>query len=55
MRCCAGSRSKSDEIIEISTGGGAFTSGSSLRDVALGSIAIAEYVHRAPERTLHEE
>jgi fructose-bisphosphate aldolase class II len=42
--------SKSDGIIQISTGGGAFASGSSLKDMALGAIAIAEHVHRAAER-----
>ena len=39
--------SKSDGIIQISTGGAAFASGSSLKDMALGAIAIAEHVHRA--------
>ena len=42
--------SKSDGIIQVSTGGGAFASGSSLKDMALGAIAIAEHVHRAAER-----
>ena len=42
--------SKSDGIIQISTGGGAFASGSALKDMALGAIAIAEHVHRAAER-----
>ena len=42
--------SKSDGIIQVSTGGGAFASGSSLRDMALGAISIAEHVHRAAER-----
>src|SRR6201987_841340 len=42
--------SKSDGIIQISTGGGAFASGSSLKDMALGAIGIAEHVHRAAER-----
>ena len=42
--------SKSDGIIQISTGGGAFASGSSLKGMALGAIAIAEHVHRAAER-----
>src|ERR1700761_5099348 len=44
------SESKSDGIIQVSTGGGAFASGSSLKDMALGAIAIAEHVHRAAER-----
>ncbi len=42
--------SKSDGIIQVSTGGGAFASGSSLKDMALGAISIAEHVHRAAER-----
>ncbi|MBV9272604.1 MAG: class II fructose-bisphosphate aldolase [Verrucomicrobia bacterium] len=39
--------SKSDGIIQVSTGGAAFASGSALKDMALGAIAIAEHVHRA--------
>ena len=42
--------SKSDGIIQVSSGGGAFASGLSLKDMALGAIAIAEHVHRAAER-----
>src|SRR6476661_2182533 len=42
--------SKADGIIQISTGGGAFASGSSLKDMAIGAIAIAEHVHRVAER-----
>jgi fructose-bisphosphate aldolase class II len=42
--------SRADGIIQISTGGGAFASGSSLKDMALGAISIAEHVHRAAER-----
>ena len=42
--------SKSDGIIQVSTGGGAFASGSMLKDMALGAIAIAEYVHRVADR-----
>jgi fructose-bisphosphate aldolase, class II len=42
--------SKADGIIQISTGGGAFSSGLSLKDMALGAIAIAEHVHRVAER-----
>src|SRR5215475_16221412 len=38
--------SKADGIIQISTGGGAFASGKSLKDSALGAISIAEHVHR---------
>src|SRR5215831_7313772 len=42
--------SKSDGIIQISTGGGAFASGTSLKDSALGAISMAEHVHRMAER-----
>ena len=42
--------SKSDGIIQVSTGGGAFASGSTVKDMALGAISIAEHVHRAAER-----
>ncbi len=42
--------SKSDGIIQISTGGAAFASGSSVKDMALGAISIAEHVHRLAAR-----
>ena len=42
--------SKADGIIQISTGGGAFASGTSLKDLALGAISIAEHVHRVADR-----
>src|SRR6187200_266468 len=42
--------SKSDGIVQVSTGGGAFASGSAVKDMALGAISIAEHVHRAAER-----
>jgi fructose-bisphosphate aldolase class II len=42
--------SKADGIIQVSTGGGGFASGSSLKDSALGAISIAEHVHRVAER-----
>ncbi len=42
--------SKSDGIIQVSTGGGAFASGSTVKDMALGAISIAEHVHRAAKR-----
>jgi fructose-bisphosphate aldolase class II len=42
--------SRSDGIIQVSTGGGAFASGSSVKDMALGAISIAEHVHRAAAR-----
>ena len=44
------SASKSDGIIQVSTGGGAFASGSSVKDMALGAMSIAEHVHRVAER-----
>ncbi|MFO7709886.1 MAG: class II fructose-bisphosphate aldolase [Desulfobacterales bacterium] len=42
--------SRSDGIIQVSTGGGAFASGSAMKDMALGAVAIAEYVHRVAAR-----
>jgi fructose-bisphosphate aldolase class II len=42
--------SKSDGIIQVSTGGGAFASGSVVKDMALGAVSIAEHVHRAAGR-----
>ena len=42
--------SKSDGIVQVSTGGGAFASGSSVKDIALGAISIAEHVHRVAGR-----
>ena len=41
---------KSDGIIQVSTGGGAFASGTSVKDMALGAIVLAEAVHRLAER-----
>jgi fructose-bisphosphate aldolase class II len=41
---------KSDGIIQVSTGGGTFASGSAVKDMALGAISIAEHVHRVAER-----
>ena len=41
---------KSDGIIQVSTGGGAFASGTVVKDMALGAISIAEHIHRAAER-----
>src|SRR5580765_6592201 len=40
----------SDGIIQVSTGGGAFASGSALKDLALGAASIAEHVHRVADR-----
>ena len=42
--------SKSDGIIQVSTGGGQFASGTSLKDMALGAIVLAEATHRLAER-----
>lgn len=42
--------SKSDGIIQVSTGGASFASGSGVKDMALGAMSIAEHVHRVAER-----
>ena len=42
--------SRSDGIIQVSTGGAAFASGTAVKDMALGAISIAEHIHRAAER-----
>jgi fructose-bisphosphate aldolase class II len=42
--------SGSDGIVQISTGGAAFASGTAVKDMVLGAISIAEHVHRAAER-----
>jgi len=41
---------KSDGIIQVSTGGAAFASGTTVKDMALGAISIAEHVHRVAAR-----
>ena len=41
---------ESDGIVQISTGGGEFASGQSVKDMALGAQALAEYAHRVAER-----
>ncbi len=41
---------KSDGIIQVSTGGGEFASGTSVKDMALGAIVLAEAAHRLAER-----
>jgi fructose-bisphosphate aldolase class II len=41
---------RSDGIIQVSTGGGAFASGTALKDSAVGAISIAEHVHRVAAR-----
>ena len=41
---------KSDGIIQVSTGGAEYASGTKLKDMPTGAIAIAEYVHRLAEQ-----
>jgi len=41
---------KSDGIIQVSTGGGEFASGQMLKDASLGAISIANHVHLVAER-----
>jgi fructose-bisphosphate aldolase class II len=41
---------RSDGIIQVSTGGGSFASGIDVKDMALGAMSIAEHVHRAAGR-----
>lgn len=41
---------KSDGIIQVSTGGGQFASGSNIKDMALGAISLAQHVHLVAER-----
>ena len=38
-----------DGIIQVSTGGAAFASGTSLKDMVLGATSIAEHVHRVAQ------
>ncbi len=42
--------SKSDGIIQVSTGGGEFASGTAVKDMALGAIVLAEAAHTLAER-----
>jgi fructose-bisphosphate aldolase class II len=42
--------SRSDGIIQVSTGGGAFASGLSVKNMAIGAISIAEHVHRVADQ-----
>src|SRR5262245_2898755 len=42
--------SKSDGIIQVSTGGAAFMSGSLVKSMPMGAITIAEHVHRVADR-----
>lgn len=39
----------SDGIIQMTTGGAAFASGSAVKDMVVGAISIAEHVHRVAE------
>lgn len=41
---------KSDGIIQVSTGGGEFASGPSVKDMVLGAICLAEYVYRVADQ-----
>lgn len=41
---------KSDGIIQVSTGGGQFASGTSVKDMVLGAVVLAEATHRLAER-----
>jgi fructose-bisphosphate aldolase class II len=40
----------SDGIVQLSTGGAEFASGSSVKDMVLGSVAMAEFAHVVAER-----
>jgi fructose-bisphosphate aldolase class II len=42
--------SRSDGIIQVSTGGAAFASGTAVKDMVVGAISIAEHVHRVADR-----
>jgi fructose-bisphosphate aldolase, class II len=42
--------SRCDGIVQVSTGGAAFASGGSVKDMVLGAISIAEHVHRVAAR-----
>ena len=44
------SEAKSDGIIQISLGGGAFASGLGVKDAAYGAIVLAEAIHRLAEK-----
>ncbi|MBM3862875.1 MAG: class II fructose-bisphosphate aldolase [Verrucomicrobia bacterium] len=41
---------KSDGIIQVSTGGGEFASGTAVKDASFGAIVLAEAAHRLAER-----
>ena len=42
--------SKCDGIIQVSTGGAAFASGTAVKDMVLGAVSIADHVHRVANR-----
>jgi len=42
--------SRSDGLIQISTGGAAFASGALIKDMVLGAASIAEHVHRVADK-----
>jgi fructose-bisphosphate aldolase class II len=42
--------SRCDGIVQVSTGGATFASGSAVKDMVLGAISIAEHVHRVADR-----
>ena len=42
--------SRSDGIVQVSTGGATFASGSAVKDMVLGAVLIAEHVHRVADR-----
>ena len=41
---------KSDGIIQVSTGGGEFASGIAIKDAALGAISIANHIHLVADK-----
>ena len=41
---------KSDGIVQVSTGGGEFASGATIKDGVMGAIALAEYAHTVAEK-----
>lgn len=41
---------KSDGIIQVSTGGGEFASGQAIKDAALGAISLAQHVHLVAQK-----
>ena len=41
---------KSDGIIQVSTGGGEFASGSDVKNMALGAISLAQHIHLLAEK-----